>query len=143
MNKLIVDLSLLPLVCGSAANATRKMEANVHAVKTVERARTPEPWTPPEDSNWGPLLLYHPAFLHALHSQTTSLCEKGVIGQRVRLLIGRSARGILLRQHPHGRGKGGSQKFRRMKWKMAETNEECEERVEERSNTQAHDTWMR
>ena len=23
-----------------------------------------------------------------------------------------------------------------------ETNEECEERVEERSNTQAHDTWM-
>ena len=25
---------------------------------------------------------------------------------------------------------------------MGETNEECEERVEERSNTQAHDTWM-
>ena len=34
-------------------------------------------------------------------------------------------------------------KFRRMKWKMGETNEECEARVEERSNTQAHDTWMR
>ena len=34
-------------------------------------------------------------------------------------------------------------KFRMMKWKMGETNEECEERVEERSNTQAHDTWMR
>ena len=25
---------------------------------------------------------------------------------------------------------------------MGETNEECEERVEKRSNTQAHDTWM-
>ena len=33
-------------------------------------------------------------------------------------------------------------KFRRMKWKMGETNEECEERVEERSNTQGRDTWM-
>ena len=31
-------------------------------------------------------------------------CERGVIGQRARLLIGRSAQGILLRQHPHGRG---------------------------------------
>ena len=29
-----------------------------------------------------------------------------------------------------------------MKWKMGETNDECEARVEERSNTQAHDTWM-
>ena len=25
---------------------------------------------------------------------------------------------------------------------MGERNEECEARVEERSNTQAHDTWM-
>ena len=32
-------------------------------------------------------------------------CETGVIGQRARLLIGRSAQGILLRGHPHGRGK--------------------------------------
>ena len=36
-------------------------------------------------------------------------CEKCVVGQRPRLLIGRSARGILLRQHPHGRGKSGNQ----------------------------------
>ena len=35
-------------------------------------------------------------------------------------------------------------KIRRMKWKMGETNEECEERVEEEANTttQAHETWM-
>ena len=37
------------------------------------------------------------------------ICERGVVGQRARLLIRRSAQGILLRQHPHGRGKGGSQ----------------------------------
>ena len=36
-------------------------------------------------------------------------CERGVIGQMARLLSGRSAQGILLRQHPHGRGKGRSQ----------------------------------
>ena len=36
-------------------------------------------------------------------------CERGVIGQRARLLIGRSAQGILLRGHPHGRGKDRSQ----------------------------------
>ena len=33
-------------------------------------------------------------------------------------------------------------KIRSEKYKMGETNEECEERVEERSNTQAHETWM-
>ena len=32
-------------------------------------------------------------------------CEMCVIGQRARLLFGRSAQGILLLQHPHGRGK--------------------------------------
>ena len=26
---------------------------------------------------------------------------------------------------------------------MGETNDECEAKVEERSNTQAHDTWLR
>ena len=36
-------------------------------------------------------------------------CKRGVIAQRARLLIGRSAQGILLRRHPHGRGKGRSQ----------------------------------
>ena len=36
-------------------------------------------------------------------------CERGVIGQRARLLTGRSAQGILLRGHPHGRGRGKSQ----------------------------------
>ena len=70
-------------------------------------------------------------------------CERGVIGQMARLLIGRSAQGILLRQHPHDRGKGRSQSSGKKKWKMGETSEECEARVEERSNTQAHDTWMR
>ena len=40
-------------------------------------------------------------------------CERGVIGQRARLQIGRSAQGILLRGHPHGRGKGRSQGSRR------------------------------
>ena len=34
-------------------------------------------------------------------------------------------------------------KIRKMKWKVGETNVECEERAEERSNTKAHDTWMR
>ena len=37
-------------------------------------------------------------------------CERGVVGQRARLLIGRSVpRWILLRTHPHGRWKGRSQ----------------------------------
>ena len=30
-------------------------------------------------------------------------CESGVVGQRVRLLIRRSAKGILLQTDPHGR----------------------------------------
>ena len=71
------------------------------------------------------------------------MCERGVVGQSAKLLIGAECTGVLLRQHPHGRGKGGSQKFRSMKWNMGEANEECEARAEERSNTQAHDTWMR
>ena len=37
-------------------------------------------------------------------------------------------------QTPHSRKRTGGL--------TGETNEECEERVEERSNTQAHDTWM-
>ena len=36
-------------------------------------------------------------------------CGRLIIGQRARLLIGRSAQGILLRWSPHGRGKGRSQ----------------------------------
>ena len=35
-------------------------------------------------------------------------CERGVIDQKTRLLSGRSAQGILLRGHPHGRGKSRS-----------------------------------
>ena len=51
-------------------------------------------------------------------------CERGVIGQRAK------------------KRKRWKSRFRK-KWKMGETNEECEARVEERSNAQAHDTWMR
>ena len=36
-----------------------------------------------------------------------------------------------------------SVKVQEDKWKMGETSEECEARVEKRSNTEAHDTWMR
>ena len=70
-------------------------------------------------------------------------CERGVIGQRARLLIGLSAQEILLRGHPHGRGKGRSQgSGRRSEWKIERDNEECNVRIEEQTITQAHDTWM-
>ena len=47
--------------------------------------------------------------LSTMTTVALKLCHWRVIGQRARLLIGRSAQEILLRQHPHGRGKGGSQ----------------------------------
>ena len=70
-------------------------------------------------------------------------CERGFIGQRARLLIGRSAQGILLRTYPHGRGKGRSQSSggwsgrweRQMK--SAKRGSKREQTI-----TQAHDTWM-
>ena len=48
--------------------------------------------------------------LCAGNSEVSVDYERGVTGQRPRLLIGRSAQGILLRRrHPHGRGKDRSQ----------------------------------
>ena len=73
----------------------------------------------------------------------TRWCERSVIGQRARLLITRSAQEISLRQHPHGRGKGRSQSSGGWSERWERQNEEREARVEERSNTQAHDSWMR
>ena len=48
------------------------------------------------------------------NSKQTSFVVRSVVGEKAKLLIGRSAQGILLRQHPHGRGKGRTM-FRRMK----------------------------
>ena len=44
-------------------------------------------------------------WLFSAPSPSPSFCERGVTGQRAGLLVGRSAQGILLRRHPHGRGK--------------------------------------
>ena len=48
-------------------------------------------------------------FVFPWRTVTIRSCERSVIGQRVRLLIERSAQAILPRRHPHGRGKGRSQ----------------------------------
>ena len=61
-------------------------------------------------------------------------CERGVIGQRARLLIGRSAQVILLRGHPHGRGKGRKSRFRKKKWKIEKDTEESKVKIEERTD---------
>ena len=64
-------------------------------------------------------------------------CEKGVVDQRVRLLIRGSAQGISLRTDPHRRWRSG-----RWRRRWGETVKSAKWRVEERSDTQAHETWM-
>ena len=70
-------------------------------------------------------------------------CERRVIGQRARLLIGRSAQGILLRQHPHGRGKGRSQSSGGWsgRWERQMKSAKWGSKRDQ-TLTQAHDTWM-
>ena len=64
------------------------------------------------------------------------ICERGVIGQRARLLIGRSAQGDLAPATSTWKRKKYKSRFKRMKWKMGETNKECKARVEERTDNQ-------
>ena len=59
--------------------------------------------------------------------------ERGVIGQRARLLIGRSDHGSCS-EDIHMEEEKVKSKFRRMKWKMGETNEECKAKVEVRTD---------
>ena len=70
-------------------------------------------------------------------------CERSVIGQRARLLILRSAQGILLRQHPHGRGKGRRQSSGGWsgRWERQMKSPKRGSKWEH-TVTQAHDTWM-
>ena len=56
-----------------------------------------------------------------------------------KLLIGRSAQGILFREHPHGRGNGRSQVSGRRSGRWRENTEESTAR---QTITQAQDTWM-
>ena len=102
-------------------------------------------------------ILRKPHNAHAFIVSTGIQCPKSTISPRT--FCGRFqklvfARGALLAKGPDSslgevHRKSCSEdihmeesQFKRTKWKMGETNEECEARVEERSNTQAHDTWM-
>ena len=67
-------------------------------------------------------------------------CERNVVDKGVRLLICGSAQGTSLRTDPHGRWRWRSGGWSR-RWDR-ETVKSAKWRVEERSDTQAHETWM-
>ena len=63
-------------------------------------------------------------------------CEKGVLGQKARLLIRGSAQRVQLRTDTQ------KNEVKDQEDEIEDGRDKCEERVEERSNTQTHYTWM-
>ena len=70
-------------------------------------------------------------------------CERGVVGQRARLLILVECTGDLVPKTSTQKRKRCKSRFRKKKWKIEKHGrEQGEEKEREQTITQTHDTWM-